>query len=141
MGRLMIALAAVVTGVAAAIGLTFRRRRDRRDEVLELDPAPPLASAEAAVAAFAEKEPSVAADSGPLTATVGISPTKPKRRSRPRKKPASAAARPASPPADTAEAGEPSPNDGDPPAAGVPRRRARPKPATYAAEGAGAPEA
>jgi hypothetical protein len=141
MGRLMIALAAVVTGVAAAIGLTFRRRRGRRDEVLELDPAPPLASAEAAVAAFAEKEPSVAADFGAVTATVGISPTKPKRRSRPRKKPASAAAQPASAVADVAEAGEPSPADGGQPAAGAPRRRARPKPATGTDEGAGAPEA
>jgi hypothetical protein len=137
----MIAAAAVVTGLAAAIGLAVRRRRGRRDELLPIDPAPPLASAEAAVAAFAEEEPSVAADFGPVTATVGISATKPKRRSRPRKKPGTAASQPAQPSDDAPASADSTPPDGEPAAASTPRRRARPKPAASSIEEPEAPEA
>jgi hypothetical protein len=131
MRRLIFGAVALVTGLLAAGGLALRRRRGRHDDVLPLDPVPPLASAEAALAAFANEQPSVDADSGAVTASVGISPKKPRRR-RPRKKPAAAAAEP--------EADSPA-GSSDAPAAPKPRTSSRPKPAPTSTEEAGPPEA
>jgi hypothetical protein len=139
MRRLIFGAVALVTGLLAAGGIALRRRRGQRDEVLPLDPVPPLASAEAALAAFADEEPG--------TATVGISPKKPRRR-RPRKKPAAGAAAAAADgasdsPAPPAAGATPaaSAGGGDVTAARKPRAPSRPKPASSSTEETGASDA
>lgn len=44
MRRLIFGATALVTGLVAAVGMVVRRRRAKRDDVLPLDPAPPLGS-------------------------------------------------------------------------------------------------
>jgi hypothetical protein len=63
MGRLIIGATAIVTGLAAAVGgVVLRRRRAKRDDVLPLDPAPPLGSS--APAQDPDEAPSIEADFG-----------------------------------------------------------------------------
>lgn len=91
MRRLIIGAMALVTGVAAAIGLTVRRRRGHRDDFLPLEPAPPLLATPQAgsteAAAAPGPVPSMEADFG----STAEPPVAPKRR-RPRRKPAGAKA-------------------------------------------------
>ncbi len=65
MGRLIIGATAIVTGLVAALGVVVRRRRNRPDDVLPLDPAPPLRSS-ARAAEVAGEPPSIEADFGQL---------------------------------------------------------------------------
>ena len=51
MRRLIFGAVALVTGILAAGGLALRRRRGRRDDMLPLEPSPPLASTAAATTA------------------------------------------------------------------------------------------
>jgi len=87
MRRFMIGAVALVTGLLAAggVALTTRRRRNR-DEVLQLDAAPPLAAGEPDEIAHA----SVEADFGPTVASAAEVPVAPKRK-RVRRKPAKVA--------------------------------------------------
>lgn len=64
MGRLIIGATAIVTGIAAAVGgVVLRRRRASRDDVLPLDPAPPLGSSVPATQ-DPDEAPSIEADFG-----------------------------------------------------------------------------
>jgi hypothetical protein len=95
MRRLIIGAMALVTGVVAAVGLAVRRRRGRRDDVLPLEPAPPLMPASpspapkrrrprrkpgAAVGAATATATSI--ESGPSPAIAGEPTPAPKRRRR-----------------------------------------------------------
>ncbi|MGZ8527346.1 MAG: hypothetical protein ACXWWR_00995 [Candidatus Limnocylindrales bacterium] len=80
MRRLIIGATAIVTGLVAAVGVVVRRRRARRDDVLPLDPAPPLGSS-----ALASHEP-VAAPSTGAVGPVGDPPAAAKRKPRSRRK-------------------------------------------------------
>jgi hypothetical protein len=77
MGRLIIGAAALVAGLAAALGVIVRHRGAHPDELLPLDPAPPLgrtaparregSAAHAPLEAHdAEPAPSIEADFGPV---------------------------------------------------------------------------
>ena len=80
MRRLIFGATAIVTGLVATLGMVVRRRRARRDDVLPLDPAPPLGSHLAAHEP--PPAPSIEADFGP----VDEPPSSPKRKPRaPRK--------------------------------------------------------
>jgi hypothetical protein len=79
MRRLIIGATAIVTGLMAAVGVVVRRRRARND-VLPLDPAPPLGSS-----ALASHAP-VAAPSIEAVGPVGDAPAAAKRKPRPRRK-------------------------------------------------------
>ena len=83
MRRLIIGATAIVTGLAAALGVLVRRRRGRRDDVLPLDPAPPLGS-NAPASHEPVAAPSIEAGLGP----VGDSPAAAKRKPPARRKPA-----------------------------------------------------
>jgi ribonuclease E len=89
MRRLIIGAMALGTGVAAAIGLAIRRRRGHQDDVLPLEPAPPLLATPQAgspeAAAASASAPSVETDFG----ATAERPVAPKRR-RQRRKPAGA---------------------------------------------------
>ncbi len=147
MRRLIIGAVALASGALAAlgVGLGVRRRRGRHDDVLTLDPVPPL-SGVAAPAAEAEVA-SIEADFGAVEAA---SPA-PKRRRARRKKPAApdagggtessaattADGSPGAAATAASEAGATAPT-----AAAPKRRRPRRKPAaTGPTEGAEAPDA
>ena len=83
MRRLIIGATAIVTGLAAALGVVVRRRRGRRDDVLPLDPAPPLGSN-----APASHEPVAAPSIEAGFGSVGDPPAAAKRKPRARRKPA-----------------------------------------------------
>jgi hypothetical protein len=87
MRRLIFGAVALVTGLLAAVGVALTRRHRNRDEVLELDPAPPFGSGESG----ATTDASVEADFGPVGEPAEPeAPARPKRRARPRRKPAKA---------------------------------------------------
>jgi hypothetical protein len=141
MRRLIFGAMALVTGVAAAIGLAVRRRRGHRDESLPLEPAPPLLATPGVAPAEAGAAP-VASMEADLGAAAGLS-VAPRRR-RPRPKPAGAkasegnAADVSGRPADTETAVEIEPGpvaeaSTEPTMAPKRRRRPRHKPATPAA--------
>ena len=79
MRRLIIGATAIVTGLMAAVGVVVRRRRARND-VLPLDPAPPLGSS-----ALASHAP-VAAPSIEAVGPVGDAPAAATRKPGPRRK-------------------------------------------------------
>ncbi len=112
MQRRMFGAAALVTGLVAGLGMAIgvRRRRSHRDELLPIDPAPPLSGA---VAASVPGRPttSVGATAGAGETTADAAPAKPRRR-RQHRKPAAAVS--------------PSGEGGEPVAATKPRRRRPP---------------
>jgi hypothetical protein len=65
MGRLIIGATAIVTGLAAALGMVVRRRRARRDDQLRPDQAPLGSSAPAQ--SEVDEVPSVEVDFGPVS--------------------------------------------------------------------------
>lgn len=86
MGRLIIGATAIVTGVAAALGMVVRRRRARRDDALPLDPAVPIGGSASAHEPAAS---SIQADFGPVSdpesSATGSSSTAPRKPRAPRK--------------------------------------------------------
>jgi hypothetical protein len=91
MRRLILGAVALITGLLAAGGIAMARRRGDRDEILELDPAPPLGAGESG----ATTDASVEADFGPVGEPAGAVETPPepkKRKPRVRRKPAKTAA-------------------------------------------------
>jgi hypothetical protein len=91
MRRLILGAVALITGLLAAGGIAMARRRGDRDEILELDPAPPLGAGESG----ATTDASVEADFGPVgepAEAVETPPEPKKRKPRVRRKPAKTAA-------------------------------------------------
>ena len=86
MRRLILGAVALITGLLAAGGIAMARRRGDRDEILELDPAPPLGAGESG----ATTDASVEADFGPVgePAEAEVAPEPKKRKPRVRRKPA-----------------------------------------------------
>jgi hypothetical protein len=65
MGRLIIGATAIVAGLLAALGVVVRRRGGHREDVLAIDPAPPLGG-HARGPQERDAVPSVEADFGPV---------------------------------------------------------------------------
>lgn len=83
MRRLILGATAIVTGLVAALGMVVRRRRAQRDDVLPLDPAPPLMSTRPAT-----REPAVAPSIEADFGSAADPPAAAKRKPRARRKPA-----------------------------------------------------
>ena len=84
MRRLIFGATAIVTGLVAALGMVVRRRRAQHDDVLPLDPAPPLMSSRPAA-----REPAVAPSIEADFGSAADPPAAAKRKPRARRKPAS----------------------------------------------------
>ena len=84
MRRLILGAVALITGLLAAGGIAMARRRGDRDEILELDPAPPLGTGESG----ATTDASVEADFGPVGEPAETTPEPKKPLPRPKRPPA-----------------------------------------------------